>query len=60
MNEQVQFARQVLKLAGGHVVQLHENADLPNDFADQVLQDGISMEYLRQIQLNFEKNESFS
>ena len=60
MNEQMQFARQVLKMAGGVVLQLGENPHLSTDFADYVLPDGISSEVLQQIAPKIEKNESFS
>ena len=57
---QISFARDVLRSAGGTVIQLGNNPKLPDLFADQILFDGISRSVLMNIQSKNEKNENFS
>jgi hypothetical protein len=53
--EQAKFAQQVLRAAGGAIVQLGENPNLPDQVADLILPEGISMTVLKQIQCKTEE-----
>ncbi|MBR7098211.1 MAG: hypothetical protein IKC59_02255 [Clostridia bacterium] len=58
--DQLSFARRVLKEAGGTVIQLGENGNLPQNFADHVLPNGICESNFTQIAGETDGFESFS
>lgn len=60
LGDQLLFARRVLKEAGGSVIQLRENVNLPQNFADHVLFNGISKAILTPIAEETDGFKSFS
>ena len=60
MGKQTVFARRVLRAAGGTVLQLGSNENLPENFADHCFPYGISKTLFASFAKKNEKNESFS